>query len=116
MSLFRYRRLLLCFVVTFLISFSHQVISQESTIDNIQGIWLDDASWSGGSDPGVTEIDTDVEIYGTISRFGDLDFNDGDLTVHDTLLIYGNLTLGNNADLTISDGGGVICKRELYLR
>ena len=86
--------LLICFI---LISFSPYslVFSQdEISIDDQRGSWLDNSSWSDNSNPGISNINDDCIIYGTITRWGDLSFVNGDLIVHDTLLIYGNLNLG----------------------
>ncbi|MGC9344571.1 MAG: hypothetical protein ACP5E3_17835, partial [Bacteroidales bacterium] len=96
-----------CGILTalFLFLFSFSAFNQEISYDNIRSTWTNNSSWTDGTNPGVSTINNNTEIYGTISRWGNLDFNNGDLTVHDTLIIYGDLSLGNNADLTISDGG-----------
>ena len=83
-------------------------LSQESTLNNYSGSWDDDASWSDGTSPGNSGLNDDVEVFGLINSYGSLDFNNGDLTITDTLIIYGNLSLGNNADITIAAGGILI--------
>ena len=97
------------FVCILYITASLPAFSQdEISLDNYTGLWTNDLSWTDGTNPGTNGINNNVFVNGTIKSSGDLDFNNGDLTVNDTLLIYGNLTLGNNADFTISNGGVVV--------
>jgi len=104
---FTHRKNLFLFLL-FIISFISPVLSQESTLNNISGNWIDNSIWSDNSNPGVNNIAPNCTIYGNVRRIGDLDFGNGDLIVNDTLTIYGNLVLGNNADLTINSGGVLI--------
>jgi len=90
------------------LTFSLTAFSQETTYNNYSGIWSDNASWTDGSNPGVTNLNVDVEIYGFIRRDGNLSFNNGDLFVYDTLVINGDLTLGSNSNLVIGPGAILI--------
>ena len=87
---------------------SATAFSQESTLNNHTGNWADDTSWSDGSSPDTSNLKVDIHINGFVTRMGDLDFNTGTLTVTDTLIIYGNVSFGSNADLVIANGGIVI--------
>lgn len=84
------------------------VIAQQSSLDNYTGTWTDNNTWVSGVSPGTTGINADIFIYGYVRRYGNLSFNQGDLTVNDTLVIYGNLTLGNNSSLFLSAGSILI--------
>ncbi len=76
--------------------------------DNYTGEWNDPDSWVEGESPGVDHIDADVDIFGYISSGTSIDYHRGLLTVHDTLIIHGDLTLGNNADLSLNEGAVLI--------
>ncbi len=99
------------FLLTFQICFfqlvSAAVVNQ--TKDDHTGIWSDVNSWEGtypGTDISVSG--DEVEIYGFISRNGNLTVSSGTLVVRDTLLIYGDLDIANNGDLSITNGGILI--------
>ena len=53
---------------------------------------------------------TDVHIYGNIVSGSDIDFTGGNLFIHDTLTIYGNLTIGDTLNLTIDPAGILIVR------
>ena len=103
-----YRIYKILIAVVFLFSVSPFIYAQETSINNNSGNWTTNSTWVDNSAPGVTNITPNITIYGTVKRIGSLDFGNGDLNVYDTLLIFGNLTLGNNADLTIQPGGVLI--------
>ncbi len=84
--------------------------AQESTMDNYNGLWTDGATWSDGTSPGTASLVTDVHIYGNVVSGSDIDFTGGNLFVHDTLTIYGNLTIGDTLDLTIDPAGILIVR------
>ncbi|MDF1573094.1 MAG: HYR domain-containing protein, partial [Bacteroidales bacterium] len=100
--------LTILFTFSFLFLITSSATGQESTRNDYTGNWLDNNSWVDGTNPGTAGINVDVEIYGYIIRWGDLDFNQGDLTVNDTLVIYGNLELGNNSGLILGADGLLI--------
>jgi hypothetical protein len=102
---------LLCLVLTLPTS----LFSQESTLDNTQGLWLDDAIWTDGTHPGISGITDDVEIYGNVVSGTGLDFTEGNLTIFDTLTIFGNLTIGDTLDLTIDPAGILIVRGDLTI-
>lgn len=91
-----------------------------ATFDNITGAWTTTSNWrsTGGYSgyPGTTVNGSSgdfIYIYGKISVGSssssvNLDIQKGTLIINDTLIIYGNLTLGNNADLTINDNAILI--------
>lgn len=101
-------------VITFLL-ISSFLFSQEISIDNARGNWLENAAWEDGSAPDTTAIADDVAIYGFITAWHHIDFISGDLSVYDTLIIYGDLTLGTNANLNIGTGGILIVKGNLTI-
>ncbi len=97
------------FVSILVLSASLPLFSQDDiSLDNYTGLWTDDLSWTDGTHPGTNDINDDILIKGSIKRSGGLEFKNGNLTVEDTLLIFGDLSLGNNAELNISDGGVVV--------
>lgn len=85
------------------------VFGQFTSKDNYTGAWTDNNSWVGGTAPG-TNLSTNVTIYGYITLSGSLTFGgaSGDLNVVDTLVIEGDLILGNNNNLSIGNGGILI--------
>ncbi len=78
-----------------------------------KGDWVEGESWEGGSSPGTDNIQADVEIYGHITAHSSLDYHSGVLTVNDTLVIHGDLDMGNNADLVLNSGSVVIIYGDL---
>ncbi len=84
--------------------------AQHISLDNYTGNWSGDGTWVSGTAPGTSNLNDDVRIYGFVSRFGSLDFNNGNPYVYDTLVIYGDLTLGNNADLEIGPSAILIVR------
>ena len=95
------------FILLFIL-LSLSVFSQKVSKNNYTGDWTNNSSWIGNSAPGVNNILTNCIINGKITRVGNLDFVLGDLIIDDTLIIFGNLTLGNNSDLIIHDKGIII--------
>ncbi|MEX2369555.1 MAG: HYR domain-containing protein, partial [Bacteroidales bacterium] len=106
-DIFRYDWLWPLIILIFL---STGLSAQEYTVDNYTGTWSNNSSWVDGTNPGTTGINSDVHIYGNISSWNNLDFNQGDLFIYDTLVIYGNLTLGNNSNLTLYPGAILIVR------
>ena len=90
--------------LTLLFSFN-TLLSQYTSLDNYSGLWTENTTWVGGVAPPVTNIDANINIYGTVIRQGDLDYAKQTLHVYDTLLIYGNLVLGNLVELIVEPGG-----------
>ena len=75
------------------------------------GFWTDNATWAGGFAPATTDIDSDIEIFKFVTRTGDLNYKSGSsntLIITDTLLINGNLNMGNKSNITINEGGVLI--------
>ncbi len=102
------------FVVGLFLSIIQVVCSQQTTKDNYTGLWLTSTSWEPiWTTPLVTAIDINITINGYITRNGTLDFEGGDLIINDTLVIYGDLTLGNNSDITVNDNGILIIRGDL---
>jgi hypothetical protein len=88
-------------IVSLLFSGSLNISAQVTSLDNYTGNWIENGTWVSGTAPGTSNLNDDVQIYGFVSRFSDLGFNNGNLFVYDTQVICGDLTLGNNADLAI---------------
>ncbi|HYW94865.1 MAG TPA: hypothetical protein VE870_04710, partial [Bacteroidales bacterium] len=102
----------LLFVLVVLLSFlaisPATLNAQEFTLDNYSGSWLDDASWESGTCPGTTNLQTGITVNGFITSSVGLDINKGDLVINDTLIIFGDLSFGNNGNLIINTGGILI--------
>ena len=76
--------------------------AQDVTLDNRVSYWNDDLAWTDGeTSPGTDSLNTDIIIDGTVSLIGDLWISNGNLTINDTLLIFGNLRL-DTANINIS--------------
>lgn len=90
-----------------------------STLVSASGSWGTAANWTtppgrppgeynlNGNDNDVFYINGKINV-GTTAANQDLTISKGLLSVEDTLIIYGNLAVGNNGDLTISNGGVLI--------
>ena len=77
---------------------------QITSFDNYTGIWNDTDTWDGGVVPDATDLDEDVTIYGYVTREGNLSMKNGSsntMTIADTLVVNGNLTIGNMSKLVI---------------
>jgi hypothetical protein len=84
------------------------LLAQKTSKDNYTGDWETTTSWNPTwAAPLTTGIAQNITIYGFITRNGDLSFGGagGDLIVSDTLMIDGSLTLGNNNNITVNNGG-----------
>lgn len=87
---------------------------QEISLNNYTGDWTDNTSWVDNSNPGDSIDGIDVEIFGYLSLTGDLSFDNGTFTVHDTLVINGNLHLLNSAILSIDTSGILFVDGDYY--
>lgn len=87
---------------------------QEITLDNYSGEWTDNASWIDSTSPGIFADGVDIEVYGYISHEDNLTYDDGTITIHDTLVIHGNLSLLNSAILTIDVSGILMVDGDYY--
>jgi hypothetical protein len=75
------------------------------------GEWSAATVWEGSVVPPAGQIKHDIEILDHVRRRGHLSYKKGSkktLTVNDTLIIEGNLTLGNKSNLTVNQGGVLI--------
>ncbi|MDX2431414.1 MAG: hypothetical protein QNK35_10795, partial [Bacteroides sp.] len=107
---FTFQKAQICLVALLGFLIPHILLAQESSLNNYSGLWTDDATWSDGTSPGTASLATDVHIYGNVVSGSDIDFTDGNLFIHDTLTIYGNLTIGDTLDLTIDPAGILIVR------
>lgn len=99
------------FVPILLLFFSLQVFSQEITRDDYTGSWQDAGSWLTGPPSMPYNVNGGtVTVQGYITSNTGLSFSKGTLIIsdNDTLIINGNLDIGNNADLSIEDGAILI--------
>ncbi len=79
-----------------------------TSIDNYTGDWEDPGSWEGGESPGLDVDKAIINIYGAITANSSLEIDSELLVVNDTLIIHGDLILGNNADLSLNEGAVLI--------
>ncbi len=87
--------------------------SLPSFTSKASGDWTEEPTWVNGSIPNSTKADVLISRFNTsapheVEHYGDLTFDEGTLTVAGTLIIYGNLTMGNKANVTVNDGGRLI--------
>lgn len=86
-------------------SYSQTYISKDNTPAALN--WSTSTSWTGGVAPGYS-ISTSSVINGYIVSSSSITLQSGLMTIKDTLVIYGSLTIQNNADLTLEDGSILI--------
>ena len=75
------------------------------------GEWSESVVWEGSVVPPAGQIKHDIEILGHVTRRGHLSYKKGSkktLTVKDTLVVEGNLTLGNKSNLVVNQGGVLV--------
>ena len=90
------------------------VSGQFISLDNYTGDFANDNSWNGGIAPNPAGVTENTDIYGYITCNSPLKINVGYvLTVHDTLIVHGNLTLANGADLILNLGAVCIVYGDL---
>ena len=97
---------LLCLVF---FSFSSDLFSQTS--NGTTGTWLNSGTWTPAIAPDPLDIDTDVTIEGYVTREGALTTRSNTnltLSITDTLVIKGNLTIGKKGNLEIGSNGLLI--------
>ena len=95
------------------ISFSGQIVFPQthSSRNNYTGDWEQSSSWNPvWNVPQTSSLGGIISINGYITVNGSLSFSGSasQLIIYDTLVIKGNLTLGDNNDLTINDNGILI--------
>lgn len=75
----------------------------------LSGFWSDNSIWNSGVSPG-TSINGDVEVLKNITSLETLELITGNLTLRitDTLVVHGDLTIGNNSNLIIGDNGVLV--------
>ena len=85
--------------------------------DNYSGNWLDDNSWidvanwapQNPSHPTNSNASS-IDVFGYITRQGDLTVNNANpvMTIHDTLIVSGNIILGSGASMNVPANGLLI--------
>lgn len=84
------------------------------------GNWTDAATWTGSGAPPTSGIDANVDIYKTVTHIGDLSYASSSiktLTIKetDTLVIDGNLTMGNTSNLVVEPGGVLVITGNFFI-
>ena len=82
--------------------------SQFSTLDNRISVWTDISAWENRVYPGTILDSGDIDSYGYLTSYTCLDFNNGELRVHDTLVIMAGLELDNGQIVRIDPEGILI--------
>jgi gliding motility-associated-like protein len=86
--------------------------------NNFQGDWETPSTWNPVWTPPVTSLSgTSITINGFVTANGPVSFTgtSSKLIVNDTLVIKGDLTLGDNNDLLINDNGILIIRGSLNI-
>ncbi|MCB2194936.1 MAG: SprB repeat-containing protein [Bacteroidetes bacterium] len=100
------KKIVLLFLATALSIFTVTAQDHESK-DNYTGNWEDAGTWTVG-DGNISNGDI-INIYGQVNRNSDIFIDNlAELNVFDTLIIYGNLSVGNNGILNIKTGAILI--------
>lgn len=105
-------------LLAFFFIFINNTYSQKTSKDNYIGNWENSNSWVGGwPNPQTINISQNIFIYGQITRNGNLSFggSQGDLIIYDTLIINGDLEMGNNNNIIVNDGGVLIITGNLTI-
>jgi gliding motility-associated-like protein len=112
------RRIKIILVIWILLCPGQAMLSQRVSRDNYTGNWETPSSWepiwaeplTSLTGPGLV-----ISIYGYITVNSSLDFYgpSTNLIIYDTLVIKGDLILGNNNKLTVMDGGVIIIRGNL---
>ncbi len=79
--------------------------------NNYTGLWTNNNSWTTNPAPGTTNITLNIDISGYITHVGNISFASGasaTLTITDTLVIDGNLVMGNKSDIVVGNGGVLV--------
>lgn len=107
-SFFKLRQALL--FISLILSINLIQAANFTTRNNNTGLWSTDSTWNGGVSPGNNINGNNVFINGNVRSNSSITFSggSGDLFVYDTLIIHGNLTLGNNNNLSISDNAVLV--------
>ena len=97
-------------IIFFLASVFQSTFAQHTTSNNYSGSWEKPASWNPSwSSPITNVINNNITMQGYITANSSLSFSGSSkLTVKDTLVIKGNLTMNDNNDIKIEDHGIVI--------
>lgn len=103
----------LIFILLFLV-LPMVCFGQYTSIDVYTGSWTSAVSWVSSMPP-LSGVNGNTSVFGEINTGADLGYQSGILTVVDTLVIDGNLTLGNNADLALGGGAVLIILGDLYV-
>ncbi len=97
---------------------SQTLLAQQTSRDNYSGAWSAPGSWVPDWPAPLTVISGfDINIYGYITSDGSLSFSGSAaiLTVHDTLIVKGDLLMSNNSQLIIENGGILIVRGNLTM-
>ena len=97
MTLKRYITGILITLSTITCNLNGQFISR----DNYTGYWSDINSWVGNNFPGLSTKKINIDCYGNLTAINCIDINLDTLSVHDTLIINGNLSILNSSTLII---------------
>ncbi len=90
------------YIIVFLCLFAGQNLLSQTSKDNYSGYWENPESWSPRWDAPLTnKIDQNITINGFIKTQGDLSFQEGHLNVNDTLVIDGNLEIGEGTEIKL---------------
>ena len=112
-SSFKYLKAIL--LAGLFVMFALTSFSQYQSRD-VVGDWAVDANWVGGSAPDTEWNFEDVEINGKITQYDDLIIRPGvTLTIHDTLIVDGSLSVRYEANLIIDPGGVLIVNGNLNM-
>ncbi len=109
--------LLYIFYSVFLCFLSFSSAGQHSTRNNYTGNYEDFFSWDPWWVLPQVSVSYDITINGYIKRHGFLSFtgSSANLIVNDTLVIYGDLYLGDKNDIFINDNAILIIFGDLHL-
>ena len=94
------------------------LFSQHITRDNYTGAWEDPRSWDPEWPIPVSDsLNINITVFGNITFFGSISFANTttNFIISDTLVILGDLYLGNKTRLTIQDKGILIIRGNLYI-
>ena len=97
---------------------TQEIFSQRISKNNYTGDWEEPTSWTPTWTVPQTSISGyNITIYGYITANSSLTFSGvkANLTIHDTLVVKGNLSLGDFNNITISNNGILIIRGNLTI-
>ncbi len=79
--------------------------------------WNNGSTWNLGVAPPTANLTANIQIYRYVTRVGNIQYGNSNrtLTITDTLVVEGDLTMGNNSSIVVNPGGVLVVTGNLTL-